>query len=187
MFDERRAAQAAAFFLHRDGGTMPLLKLIKLIYLAERLSFMRFGEPLVGDKLVSMDHGPVLSHVYNLMCGRVDSIDRGWNTYIGPRHGHYLSLLDSACIESPDNDLRALSTSDVKILNDVWREFGHVNRFDLVDYLHEHMPEWEHPHGSSRPITYDRLFAALGYSEKQSRILKDRMAEQDYIAQSAAS
>ncbi len=38
MFNERKAAQAAAYLLHKAGGKLPLLKLMKLMYLAERLS-----------------------------------------------------------------------------------------------------------------------------------------------------
>jgi hypothetical protein len=40
---------------------LPVIKLIKLMYLAERLSLQRYGEPLTGDRLVSMPDGPVLS------------------------------------------------------------------------------------------------------------------------------
>ena len=41
LFDERRAAQAAAFLLYRAKGRLPLIKLVKLMYLAERLSLER--------------------------------------------------------------------------------------------------------------------------------------------------
>lgn len=166
---------------------MPLLKLIKLIYLAERLSFGRYGEPLVGDRLVSMNHGPVLSRVYDLMKGTSHSSERGWNAYISARHGHNVSLLNSANVTTPETDLLALSDSDLEILQETWDQYGQTDRFDLVEYLHENMPEWEYPNGSSRPITYDRLFSALGYSEEQSKLLQSRIAEQDYIARSVAA
>ena len=71
MYDERRAAEAAAYLLHRAGGTMPIDKLMALLYLAERLSLQRYGEPLTGDRLVSMPHGPVLAETYALATRRI--------------------------------------------------------------------------------------------------------------------
>ena len=49
LFNEKRAAQAAAFLLHRAGGRLPVLKLMKLMYLAERESLRLYGEPIIGD------------------------------------------------------------------------------------------------------------------------------------------
>ena len=51
LFNEKRTAQAAAFLLHQAGGRLPLLKLMKLLYLAERESLRLYGEPISGDKL----------------------------------------------------------------------------------------------------------------------------------------
>jgi uncharacterized phage-associated protein len=66
-FDERKAADAAAFLLQLHGGTMNHMRLIKLLYAAERESLKRFNRPIVGDRYVSMDHGPVVSGVYDLI------------------------------------------------------------------------------------------------------------------------
>lgn len=54
IFQEPKAAQAAAFMLYKANGRLEVLKLMKLMYLAERESFLRFGEGLTGDALVSM-------------------------------------------------------------------------------------------------------------------------------------
>ena len=49
LFQEPKAAQAAAFMLYKANGKLEVLKLMKLMYLAERESFARFGEGLTGD------------------------------------------------------------------------------------------------------------------------------------------
>lgn len=182
MFDERRAAQAASYLLFRSGGSMPLLKLIKLIYLAERLSLQRYGEPLTGDKLVSMDHGPVLSRVYNHMNGSVRSAPGGWDSWISDRAGHMVALREPNSINDPSEDLLALSDSDLEVLAEVWGEFGHWDRWDLVRYTHEHLPEWQNPNGSSLPISYASLFNALGYSDQASADLQNHLIEQDRLS-----
>jgi hypothetical protein len=42
LFKEKVAAQVAAYFLFQARGRMPALKLMKLMYLAERRSFEKF-------------------------------------------------------------------------------------------------------------------------------------------------
>ena len=45
----------------KEQDPMPHLKLMKLLYIVERTSLQKNGYPVLGDKLFSMDHGPVLS------------------------------------------------------------------------------------------------------------------------------
>jgi uncharacterized phage-associated protein len=179
LFDERRAAEAAAYLLFRAGGKLPLLKLIKLLYLAERLCLQRYGEPLTGDRLVSMPHGPVLSMTYDLSNGALPSVEGGWETWIADRAGHVVALRDESKIRSPEQDLQRLSDSDLEVLSETWGQFGHWDRWDLVKYTHsEACPEWEDPEGSSRPIEYSTLFLKLGYSPDQANSLVERLTEQ---------
>src|SRR5688572_27768282 len=66
-FNEKKATQAAAYLLRLRGGRMSYMKLIKLLYLADRLSLTRRGRPITTDRYVSMDRGPVLSRTLNLI------------------------------------------------------------------------------------------------------------------------
>lgn len=179
LFDERRTAEAAAFLLYRGGGSLPLIKLVKLLYLAERLSLQRYGEPITGDKLVSMPHGPVLSMTYDHIKGGLPSVEGGWDSWIADRADNILALRDESRIRSPEQDLLRLSDSDLEILGEIWTQFGHWDRWALVEYTHsDACPEWEDPDGSSKPIHYDVLFTKLGYSPEQSSALVDRLSEQ---------
>ena len=179
FFDERRAAEAAAFLLFKAGGSLPLIKLVKLLYLAERLSLKRYGEPLTGDRLVSMPNGPVLSMTYAYINGALPSCEGGWESWIADRAGHEVALRDESKIRSPEQDLLRLSDSDLEVLGDVWTEFGHWDRWKLVEYTHsDACPEWEDPDGSSRPIAYELLFSKLGYSAEQATALVERLNAQ---------
>lgn len=66
-FNERRATEAAAKFLKLRGGRMSYLKLIKLLYLLDREALLRWGRPVTTDRYVSMDNGPVVSRIYDLI------------------------------------------------------------------------------------------------------------------------
>lgn len=181
LFDERRTAEAAAFLLHKANGALPFIKLLKLMYLAERLSLQRYAEPLTGDRLVSMDHGPVLSRTYNHIKGARQASEGGWDTWVADKEGHIVALRDPSMIRSPEQDLLHLSESDLEVLGEIWGEFGHWDRWALVKYTHDALPEWEDPNGSSLPITYSRLFQALGYSPEQTNLVVERLAEQERL------
>lgn len=60
MFSEEKVAQMAAYLLLKRGGRMAYLKLMKLLYLANRQSMIRHGRMMGEDKLYSMpDYGYV--------------------------------------------------------------------------------------------------------------------------------
>src|SRR5674476_520662 len=96
LFDERKAAQAAACLLHKAGGKLPLLKLMKLLYLSERLSLQRYGDTITGDSFASLPHGPVLSMSYDHMNGALPSKEGGWDTWIADRDDNGLALRDES-------------------------------------------------------------------------------------------
>lgn len=185
-FDERRTAQAAAFLLHRAGGRLPSLKLMKLLYLAERKSFDVYGVPITGDKLMSLPYGPVLSMTLNHINGAVVSKSGGWDTWVADKAQHVVALADPSMISNPAEDLLALSESDVEVLDAIWTEFGKWDRWDLVEYTHTSLAEWTDPEGSSLPITYERLFSALGRSEGQIEAMVARLSEQAHISAALA-
>ena len=146
LFNERKAAQAAAYLLCKAGGSLNVLKLVKLMYLAERESLRRYGETITGDALVSMRNGPVLSATLDHINGLVPSCQDGWDSLIDDRENHVVQLRNRDAIADPDEDLLALSECDAECLATVWDRFGHMSKWQLVDYTHSpECPEWEDP------------------------------------------
>jgi uncharacterized phage-associated protein len=180
LFNEKKAAQAAAYFLFRAGEPLSILKLTKLLYLAERGSLEKFGEPMIGDHPVSMPHGPVLSTTLDYMNGMLRSSEGGWDSWIADRQGHFVALRDPQSVQRQE-DLLALSAADIEILSDVWNRFGGMDQWALRDWTHEHCPEWTDPEGSSVPISFDTLLAALHFSPQQTEAILARLREADGI------
>lgn len=177
MFDERRTAQMAAYFLSKAGGSLSHLKLMKLLYLADRESFARFEHPISHDHIVAMPHGPVLSTTLNLTNAAIESAPFGWEHWIGDRAGHVVSLRRGV-----DRDaLEDLSDADVEVVDHVWGQFGHLSKWQLRDYTHEHCPEWTDPNGSSIPITWESIFMALGKPYEVAADLSMRLRDFDQI------
>jgi uncharacterized phage-associated protein len=183
LFDERKAGQAAAFLLHKAGGQLTVLKLIKLMYLAERESLRRYGDTITGDSFVSMPHGPVTSAVLDHINDLLPSSDpRGWKFWVADRADNNLALREPGMVSNPEQDLLALSETDLECLDAVWTQFGGMSGFQLREYTHgEGCPEWENPNGSSRPIPMGKLLMALGYQPDQVSAIIKRQHEQRYI------
>lgn len=180
LFNEKKAAQVAAFFLIRANACLSVLKLMKLMYLAERRSFENYGEGMVGDRLVSMPHGPVLSITHNYMNGELISAPGGWDSWISDRAEHSLSLNDVK-LKATVDDLLELSDADIEVLSATWQEFGGMSGWQLREYTHAHCPEWQDPDGSMIPMRPEDFFKALNFSPKQSGAYLTRMRHQAAI------
>jgi uncharacterized phage-associated protein len=155
-FDERKAAQIAAFFIQKAGGNINVLKLVKLIYLADRKCMEEYDFPMTYDHLVSMDHGPVNSIIYNCINGMRED-QKEWDAIIADRAAHNVGLTGGAHEVSFDR----LSKAELRVLENAWAAFGKMGEWEIRDWTHENCPEWDNPHGSSKPISYKYVFTFL--------------------------
>jgi len=192
-FDEKKAAEVAFFFLSKaraSGKTVTKLRLVKWVYLAERLSYERYGEPLTGDRLFSMMHGPVPSSTLYLIetPTKVSSRSGHWASVVQVtvdkgNHHQYLNLADQCGYKTTD-DLLALSDSEVEILEDTWDSYGNISAKALEKLLHNprQFPEWEwHPGNRSNPIHLERLLKVLGYNDTQTASLIENVKTNEAI------
>lgn len=90
--DVRKTVQAVAVLLHSDRcDRMSYLRLLKLLYIADRESLAETGRSMTGDRVLAMRHGPVLSEVYNLV-GAPPCDAGGWSEYLR-KDGYQLELV----------------------------------------------------------------------------------------------
>ena len=158
-FNPRKSAQVVAFFVTKSrGASINVLKAIKLVYLADRRSIQKFGFPILDEPRVSMPHGPVNSTTYSYVNGEIES--EGWSEFLDARAHHQIGISRAVT----NDDLDELSDADLQCLEETWREFGHMDQWQLVDYTHDrrNVPEWEDPKGSSRPIPLERILTMVG-------------------------
>lgn len=185
MFNEQKAAQIAAWFLAQEGGAMPHLKLMKLMYLADREAMLRFGFPMTGDLFVSMPHGPVLSNTLSHINDEAQSAPDGWDKWISDKANHMVALVREP---NPD-ELDELSRADLTVLGTTWAKFGHMTKYQIRDYTHDrnNCPEWEDPDGGSNPIPYEVVFRALGFDTEDAASMAADIRAQSIIARSLAA
>jgi uncharacterized phage-associated protein len=160
VFDELKSAQAASILLERSGGSMPYIKLIKLLYLADRASLIDTGSPITGDRFVSMKYGPVLSRVLTLIKTAHHSENSIWGRYVQRNY------FDAVLVGSAEAD--HLSDYDEELLNNIFDAYGSWNSWDVVDRTHA-LPEWNDPGDTSVPIEPEEILRFAGYDEEELR------------------
>ncbi|MGB3086265.1 MAG: Panacea domain-containing protein [Phycisphaerae bacterium] len=169
-FSLDKATEAAAYLLRLEPAQeMTYIRLLKLLYLADRRSLRETGRPITGDRVVAMRHGPVLSNVYDCMKGSFFGQSR-WDE-------HFVSV--GFCVQlrrSPD--IRHLSRKEIAILDQVQREHEGKNEWEIVEETHA-LEEWSDPGPDAKveDIPFEKILKAVGRGEQAAQILEDARAE----------
>lgn len=166
-FNEKKAAQAAAYLTQLRGGRINYMALIKLLYYADRQSLVERGKPITGDRLVSMPHGPVLSRIYDRISTGNPPEHTAWYEYLTEPDHYMISL------RSPEFETDELSRYEMKILEGIYRKYGHLTQWQLRDLSHR-LPEWQDPQGSMIPIDPAEILRAAGHPPEEI----ERIAEE---------
>ena len=174
-FDIDKSAQCAHFFADRAGGEIEVLKLVKLIYLSDRRSFERRQVPIVGGHYYSLKHGPVTSEVLDLINDGTPQGQSPWERLISDRANHKVAA--AAKKESYD----ALAPSELKILNEVWDDFGSLDQWALVDWTHKHCEEWADPNGGRGDINARKLAEAFAWNPSEVEAFLEDMESANRI------
>ena len=167
MYREDKATAMACFFLQKAKlNRLNDIKLMKLLYIADRLAMERYAVPISQDSYVSMQHGPVLTRTYRYL--RDEETGSVWDEHISSLDkfneggDQSVSLLKMPVLES------VLRESEIEILEEVWMKFGGKNQWQLKDHCHDNFPEYderaERLHTSIR-LDYSTIFEAFGDSE----------------------
>lgn len=174
-YNVKKAAQTIAYLALKNGGKpLPVLKAVKLVYLADRESIALHGFPIQDEGRVSMEHGPVNSKTYSYIKGEVESGAAEWADYLRDREDHMIAL---ARTDLDPAELDELSDADIAALDSVWERFGQWDRWALVKWTHDpkNLPEWEDPGKSSDPIPLERImqFARVPNAVDQAALVRD--------------
>ena len=158
FFDEPKAAQAACVLLDRHGGPMPYIKLVKLLYLADRESLIETGSPITGDRFISMKYGPVLSRVLDLIKESEPAEDSIWHGYV--LRAGYDAVLSTAA----ESD--RLSEYEEGVLGRIFESQGREKEWDVVSHTHA-LPEWTDPGTHAVPIDPEAILRYAGYTDDE--------------------
>ncbi len=138
-FDYKKATQAINYLAIKEGGRIEKLKLIKLVYFADRYHLRRYGRPMINDAYFAMPLGPVGSSVKDIaeFSSFLDETERVYaNCYIA------VGTTANTILSKTDVDTDIFSKSEIEALSFSYSEFGNQSAYSLVDITHQY-PEWE--------------------------------------------
>ena len=156
-FDFDKALQAAGVLLTLDGDRMERIRLLKLLYIADRELLAETGRTITGDRAVAMKHGPVLSQVYNLIRGEASRAGE-W--------GRFVHTVNRAVELRNDPGRGELSRGEIEKLTEVTDRYRNVDDWTLSEATHE-FAEWSknYMEGPISSIPWRDVLAAQGKEE----------------------
>ncbi len=174
-YNLRKAVQAASLFLkHNNGRPMEYMRLIKLLYLADKRALDQMDETITGDRYVSMNYGPVLSRIYDLINhGPQGSPGDPWFDYISAPENYKVNLLDD-----PGTD--ELCEEEEEVIQKTFDFYGSIDIWDLSEMTHL-FPEWKNPHGSSIPIHIEEILRGMGKPEEEIEEIRADIEAKNYL------
>jgi uncharacterized phage-associated protein len=130
----------AIYYILKKTKKADKIKIVKLIYLADKYHLIRYGRTITNDDYYAMEHGPVGATVKDVL--NFDSFNTSTKAF----------KFASSLIEKTDkNNFRAkpdagdefdmLSDTDKEALDFVINKFGRMRQWELRDYTHKY-PEW---------------------------------------------
>ncbi len=174
-FHFEKSLQASGVLLHLEDGRMASMRLLKLLYIADREMLAGSASSITNDRAYAMKHGPVLSRVYALIKGS-EARFADWNRYIQTQ-GYAVKLVN-------DPGRGQLSPGEVEKLTEVSERYRNQDHWELSDLTHD-FPEWKRHwpddgEGGSYPIPWEDILAAQGEGaetikavEQNERILNE--------------
>jgi len=171
-FNFGKTLQAAGVLLSLDGDRMERIRLLKLLYIADRELLAETGRTITGDRAVAMEHGPVLSHVYDLIKGEASRAGE-WD-----RHIH---TVNREVVLRQDPGRGELSRREVEKLVEVTDRYRDADDWSLSEVTHE-FPEWSrnYSEGTTSPIPWLDVLSAQGKEELVEIVERDE-ADHRYL------
>lgn len=162
--DTRKAIEAAATLLRLNRyRCMDRKRLLALLYIADRESIKRAGRPIIGGRLVAMDHGPIHSDVYDFIKGGHWEQPK-WSKHFA-NDGYVVQLTD-------EPEITSLSRFEVDLLDEVTQDNAKHGTWDLAESTH--YEEWKKNHSpkTSTKIRLEDVLDAVGRGKDKDAIAR---------------
>lgn len=157
----KKLVQVVNYVMAKYDYRLDYMKLIKLLYIADRACLERWSFAITRDSYCSMKNGPVLETLYSLIKGD------------GERQKEWDKLFDKdgydLVVKIKCDDYGKLSRGETEIIDSVDKKYHDKDKWYLVDEVHK-FPEWNKEtaiNNTSVPLTMSDILRVLGRSEEE--------------------
>src|SRR5437867_554195 len=130
-FDVQKFVHAAAYLVERCPADVTKMKLAKLLYFADKKHLLTYGRPVIGDRYIKMEWGPVPSQGYNLMKHDERALSEDQDLF--DRH---LEVKGNDITLKAPADSSYLSETDREALDEIISKYGRFTPAQLSKLSH---------------------------------------------------
>lgn len=130
------------YYILKKLGKADKLKIIKLLYLADKYHLIKYGRTITGDDYYAMEKGPVGTTAKDLLTFEENDV-------FSPTAMSYIrKIVEQAgskytySAKEVEIELDTLSDTDKEILDFIIEKFGRMSTDELIEYVHKY-PEWK--------------------------------------------
>ena len=138
---ETRTIVESLYYLLKKLGPTDKVKLVKLLYFADKYHLIKYGRTITNDEYWAMPHGPVGSNAKDVLEFNEFTMSKNEcdfaKTLIAQAGEKSFKVKENVDVFSFD----FLSESDMEALNFVIKNFGTMDTWKIRDYSHKY-PEW---------------------------------------------
>ena len=146
VFNEEKAAEAASYLLSLSNGIMPYMKLLKLLYIADRIYLSKYHASITTDFYYSLPRGLVATAIYDCIRHPEEfDPESPWNSMIATDQPNHTVILKKPFVAS------WTSLEEQDILKAVYDKYRDTDQFTISELTHS-FPEWKDPNGSRIPL-----------------------------------
>ncbi|EGQ9939627.1 TPA: DUF4065 domain-containing protein [Vibrio vulnificus] len=157
------------YFVKKLGGSVTDVKLMKLMYFADRKALLETGFPITDDCYYIMNRGPILSSTLDHLNSYTDEAASIFEKPKGKTEGGY-PVREINLKESSDRSYEYLAEIEVSILDSIFDELSGMSTNEIVQYAHDDKicPEWQFPSGTSIPLPIETILQHHGVGQEEA-------------------
>ena len=157
-----KLVQIVNYILAKYDYRLNYMKLIKLIYIADRVCLDRYCFAISGDTYRSMKNGPVLENLYNCIKNNNSQYQKEWNKFFD-KDGYDLIA------KTKSDYYGETSKAEREIIDDIDEKYHNKDEWYLVDEVHK-FPEWNkeaETNNTSTVIEKADILKSLGRTDSE--------------------
>lgn len=137
-----KITQSLGFLLSLDDNhRMNKLKLVKLVWAADRYHLRKYGRTVTDSEYFALPHGPVSSLTLDIINDNEIALRKEDLSFIAEHITSWENDKNQVVLYNKTED-DYLSESDKEALGFAWETFGDKDPFELADDITHKYPEW---------------------------------------------
>lgn len=143
-FNKQKATEAILYLAKKE-PSISKMRLLKFMFFADCYHINKYGRPILGDRYVAMDNGPVLSKLYDMLKCSTDDY----------------TVINNKITAMRESDNDYFSNSDIEALEYSFNQYSQYETLEMSDLSHE-SEGWKkarnaNPHSKNPSMYWENL------------------------------